>query len=56
MAQWYEEKSKKLGISQSNLMVMALAEFIKQDQAVSMMANFEYVMQQLEELKSSTEK
>lgn len=56
VAEWYEEKAKQLGISQTNLMVMALAEYIKQDQAVNMMSNFDYVMQQLEELKENPKK
>lgn len=56
IADWYEERAKKLGVSQTNLFVMALNEYIKQDQAMNMMANFEYVMQELEDLKSQTEK
>lgn len=55
VAEWYEEKAKQLGISQTNLMVMALAEYIKQDQALNMMSNFEYVMQELENLKGNTD-
>lgn len=51
IAEWYEKKAKYLGISQTNLMVMALNEYIKQEKAVDMMSNFEYVAQQLEELK-----
>lgn len=56
LANWYEERANKLGISQSNLMVMALSDYVKQDQAMSMMSNFEYVMQELEELKQKDTK
>lgn len=56
VAEWYEKKANELGISQTNLMVMALAEYIKQDQAMKMMSNFEYVMQQVQELKEEQQK
>lgn len=54
VANWYEEKSIELGISQTNLMVMALAEYMKQDKAMEMMANFQYVSDQLEELRKNS--
>ena len=49
IASWYEEKAKELGISQSNMMVMALAEYIKQEKALDMMSNLEEMMKKLEE-------
>jgi hypothetical protein len=54
LAEWYEEKSLKLGVSQSAMMVMALADYVKQEQAITMMSNFEYVTEQLELLKKQT--
>ena len=36
VAKWYEDKSKEIGVSQTNLMVMALNEYIKQDQVIDM--------------------
>ena len=29
VADWFEKRAKELGVSQSNLMVMALSEYIK---------------------------
>lgn len=54
VSNWYEKKAKEIGISQTNLMVIALSEYIKQEKAVDMMSNFEYVMQELENLKGNT--
>ena len=48
IAAWYEEKAKKLGISQSNMMVMALADYIKQEKALDMMSKLEEMIKQLE--------
>jgi hypothetical protein len=48
IASWYEEKAKKLGISQSNMMVMALADYIKQEKALDMMSKLEEMIKQLE--------
>lgn len=56
VANWYEEKAVELGVSQTNLMVMALADYIKQDKAVNMMSNFEYVMVELDKLKAEAKK
>lgn len=36
IAKWYEDKAEDLGVSQTNLMVMALNEYIKQDDVVNM--------------------
>ena len=49
VAKWYEEKSKELGVSQSNLMVMALSEYIKQDKTIRMMSNLEEMIKKLED-------
>ena len=48
VAKWYEEKSKELGVSQSNLMVMALSEYIKQDKTIKMMSNLQEIIDKLE--------
>lgn len=53
ISDWYEDRAKYLGVSQTNLITMVLAEYIKQEKAVNMMSNFEYVMEQLEELKGN---
>jgi len=49
IASWYEEESKKLGISQSNMMVMVLADYIKQEKAFDMMSKLEEMMKKLED-------
>lgn len=45
VAEWYEEKAKELGVSQSNLMVMALSEYIKQDKTIRMMSNLQDIIE-----------
>ena len=52
VAKWYEEKAKELGVSQSNLMVMALGEYIKQDKTIKMMSNLQEIIDKLEETGS----
>lgn len=54
LAEWFEERSKSLGVSQSGVMVMALSEYVKQEKAMNMMGNFESIMQQLSDLKDNT--
>jgi hypothetical protein len=49
VAGWYENRSKEIGISQTNLMVMALSEYIKQEKALDMMSNLEEMMKRLED-------
>ena len=49
VAEWYEEKAKELGVSQSNLMVMALGEYIKQDKTIKMMSNLQEIIEKLED-------
>lgn len=46
VASWYEEKATSLGVSQSNLMVMALSEYMKQEKAMLVMANIEEIIKQ----------
>ncbi len=47
IAEWYEKKAESLGVSQSNLMVMALAEYMKQDKTLNAMSNFENIIKQM---------
>ena len=49
VAGWYEMRAKELGVSQSNLMVMALSEYIKQDKTIRMMSNLEKIIEKLED-------
>lgn len=39
VATWYEEKAKEMGVSQSNLMVMALKFYMDQQQALTFASN-----------------
>lgn len=55
VAKWYEERAKELGVSQSNLMVMALSEYIKQDKTIMVMSNLQEVMERLE-VESNSQK
>lgn len=54
VADWYEKKAVQLGVSQTNLMVMALAEYIKQDATVDVMSNLQTIMAQLENVQEET--
>lgn len=51
VATWYEEKAKEIGVSQTNLMVIALSEYIKQDKTIDAMSNMKELMNQLEMIK-----
>jgi len=53
VAEWYEVKAKELGVSQSNLMVMALSEYIKQDKTISMISNLKEIMEKLENVEQA---
>jgi hypothetical protein len=55
VADWYEKRAKELGVSQSNLMVMALSEYIKQDKTIKMMSNIENMLKQLERMESNSQ-
>lgn len=50
LARWYENKATELGVSQSNLMVMALAEYVKQEKTMIVMSNIQEIMEQAKEL------
>lgn len=50
LAKWFEEKAKQLGVSQTAMMTVALGDYMKQEKAMNMMSNFEFVEQQLQEL------
>ena len=52
IAKWYEDKAKDLGVSQTNLMVMALNEYIKQDQVVDMVDYFKVLEVQAQQSKT----
>ena len=52
VAKWYEEKAKELGVSQTNLMVMALGEYIKQDKTIKMMSNLQEIIDKLENARA----
>jgi len=51
VAEWYEKKANYLGVSQSNLMVMALSEYIKQDETIKMMSSLKDIMERLEDVE-----
>jgi len=53
VAEWYEKRAKELGVSQSNLMVMALSEYIKQDKTISMISNLKEIMEKLENVEQA---
>ncbi len=53
VAEWYEVKAKELGVSQSNLMVMALSEYIKQDKTISMISSLKEIMEKLENVEQA---
>ena len=49
VADWYEKKAKELGVSQSNLMIIALAEYVKQEKTIRTMSNLERMIEKLED-------
>lgn len=48
IADWYADRAKELGVSQTNLMVMALGEYIKQEKTIDVMANLQVLINQME--------
>lgn len=50
IGKWYEDRAESLGVSQSNLMVMALAEYIKQDKTIDAMTNLKGMLEELTQL------
>jgi len=55
VAEWYEKRAKEMGVSQSNLMVMALSEYIKQDKTIKMMSNLQEIIEKLERVESNSQ-
>lgn len=53
-ASWYETKAKEMGVSQSNLMAMALADYMRNDKAVDTMADLKTWLAELEKQKKTT--
>lgn len=51
IAKWYENRAEELGISQSNLMTMALSQYIDQQRGLEMMSQFKEMVEQLDRLK-----
>lgn len=56
LSNWLEQRAEELGISQSALIVLAIADYIKQDKAMDMMSNSGSILKQLEELQSNIRK
>lgn len=56
VAQWYEKKSKDMGVSQSALMTIALQQFIDQDRAMSLMDNMKQMLVDLKKMKQEQPK
>ena len=56
VAAWIEERAEKYGITQSSVVVMAIADYIKQDKAMEMMSNSGSILKQLEEVQSNIKK
>lgn len=51
IAKFYEEYSKKIGITQSSLMVMALKTYMDQMQAIEVAKNVPEWLMQIQEIK-----
>lgn len=51
LAQYFEEKSKATGISQSALMVMAMTEYLEQKKAMNSLSDILEQIKKLEKLK-----
>ena len=51
VAEWYENRSKEIGITQTNLMVMALSEYIKHEKTIDVMANVKELMDKIAEVE-----
>ena len=49
LASWFEQKALSLGVSQSNLMVMALSDYVKQEKTIHIMSNFQDIIEKLED-------
>lgn len=51
LASWYEKKALELGITQNALMVMALNEFAKQENALLMVNEIRGLMKNLQDVE-----
>lgn len=51
LAEWYEVRAAEMGVSQSALMAMALDAYVKQEETIDMMSNFDKLVQELKKLK-----
>lgn len=47
LANWYEERAKELGVSQSNLMIMALAQYIDQQKSINVMDKLQEMIKKM---------
>lgn len=59
VAQWFENRSESMGVSQSALMTIALKEYIDREKAMSLMEDMKHLIRdvrQLQEQKGSSEK
>lgn len=56
IAKWYEDKAQELGVSQTNLMVMALNDYIKQENALRMPSDIETLIDQIKEISAKAKK
>lgn len=55
IAEWYEEQSELTGMSQSNLMVMALHGFMTEQKAFKMMDQYSNLQNRLDGIQESIE-
>lgn len=55
VASWYEERAKKMGISQSALMVVALSFYIEYQQTLQMGSDMKLFMEKMNSIKSKEE-
>lgn len=51
LAKWYEEKALELGVTQNALMVMALNEYAKQENALLMVNEIKSIVKNLKEVE-----
>lgn len=59
LARWFEDEADSLGMSQSNLMIMALSEYRKQQKVIEISAGYPDIIKQFQKLaeeKGKTQK
>ena len=56
VAEWYVERSKEMGVSQSALMTMALKQYIDQEKAISLMDNMKQVLADVKRMQEEQPK